>query len=583
MLPHISQQMLLFILDHPHSAPCTAPVRDFLARTYTDSFKQLRSLLPDTSEEDLYAILEENDKATRGSVDETCLHYEQLMDATDKQKEKDTLVIQAFDDLMLCMNSSQPDQGQIDRAFKMLKKYLTTRDDCHNNKPEGGEVPIKALIKSLGQVTTSTLHFIIMLMLCPRRLYNAEGPFCDPDGKTDCTTLHVLDALSSSMIKSSVTHQSGKNFEAVNMRSFCSYTEKEDEDGRKHTHCDKATTDEAERRGSLVNSAGAFLRFCRVPSLLSSMGGHGIKKIKKVINQALFTTICLDSGHAHTYNFLPSHKTIEKHLASVLDLTRNPCNAYEAFLVQVHRRAVELKNDEFELPTVSLMDSLLAREDLPLLGNQFDQADVSSAYEHRSAPWGYNEEGISLYHQSISEEHNSLLHVAVELHDIVGDYTNLASLEGITFEGNTAKKFKTLSDKYPDELLGKLKAIHNKKMNDTITFEFNLNLVPKGETLGMGVKGATIGGRDMIRVSLIKPNSMASEAVSIDSRFDGGGKVKLQMLMEVKSINGHDVEGMGGDDMKTIMHYWNEANERKYLKLEVFSTVNYRNVGPKHG
>ena len=153
------------------------------------------------------------------------------------------------------------------------------------------------------------------------------------------------------------------------------------------------------------------------------------------------------------------------------------------------------------------------------------------------------------------------------------------------FKGNTAKKFKTLSDKYPDELLDKLKEIHNKKKEDTVTFEFNLNLVTEAKKLGVAVRGSTTPApvrRKFIRLDPIPPNTLASEAVSIDSRFDGG-KVKLAKHMEVKRINEHDVEGMGKDDMKTIMQYWNEAKERKFLKLEVFSTMDYRNVGPKHG
>lgn len=198
---------------------------------------------------------------------------------------------------------------------------------------------------------------------------------------------------------------------------------------------------------------------------------------------------------------------------------------------------------------------------------------------------GRNERGKLKYYADISEEYKSLLHVALELHDLVGDYTNLASLEGITFKGDTAKKFKTLSEKYPDELLDKLKEIHNKKKEDTVIFEFNLNLVTEAKKLGVTVRGATTpapASRKFIRLDPIPPNSFASEAVSIDSRFDGG-RVKLQRHMEVKRINEHDVEGMGKDDMKTIMQYWNEAKERKFLKLEVFSTMDYRNVGPKHG
>ena len=577
-------------------------------------------------------------------------HYLPLIRAESKSHKKALLYHKAMDEMLMILNGRRPTKEETAMAFELLKSSFTSRDDYHAKKG-GCKIPVDDLLHSLEQVDPfTTTHFILILMLCPKGIFNCEGAVSVPKGKckNDCCTLRVLQHMSDAMLQSSVDHLSGLNFVSMNAgRSICETTTTEwtspEGKTRSYTHCNPPNDEEAEQRSDIANSAGHFLKVCRVPSLLGSFAGDGISKLKSLINRDMFSVFAgVYSPHGYTIEaFAPVYKTVGGQMTGVFGRLMGFCNAYELLVYKhVLPRVAELKI-QFDMPTQSFEEAITANPALPYAGNPLNPAAVAVAEENRSAPWGRDEEGDSIYHKQLgealrdkveeeyghnengklnyyvgigtdggealrdkveeeygrnesgklnyfvglSEEYTSLLHVALELHDLVGEYSNLASLEGITFKGNTAKKFKALSEKYPDELLDKLKEVHNKKKIDTVTFEFNLNLVTEAKKLGVAMRGATTPAparRKFIRMDPIPPNSLASEAVSIDKRFDGG-KVKLQMHMEVKRINEHDVEGMGAGDMETIMQYWNEANERKFLKLEVFSIVNYRNVGPKHG
>ena len=139
------------------------------------------------------------------------------------------------------------------------------------------------------------------------------------------------------------------------------------------------------------------------------------------------------------------------------------------------------------------------------------------------------------YNKSKSKDELSFRHIAAELHHRCGDYANLDSFEGITFAEDTDKMFKALSIKYEDdEMLTKLKVIHNKKWNATITFVLDLN---SEKSAGIGMAAFN---NNSIRISNIASNTLASEAVSID-----GTKRILTINMEVKSINDKSVDGVG--------------------------------------
>jgi len=89
-----------------------------------------------------------------------------------------------------------------------------------------------------------------------------------------------------------------------------------------------------------------------------------------------------------------------------------------------------------------------------------------------NAKYGYDDRGKSIYYQQIAQDAKLLSRMAAKLHDRRGDFTDLASLGGVFKDDKT---FKALFDHYKGgELLVKLKEIHNKKMNDTVTFDFDL-------------------------------------------------------------------------------------------------------------
>lgn len=179
------------------------------------------------------------------------------------------------------------------------------------------------------------------------------------------------------------------------------------------------------------------------------------------------------------------------------------------------------------------------------------------------------------------KEMRDIQRMAADLHDICGDYTNLGSLKGVNFTGPAAKCYKTQSIKYEDdELLDKLKEFHRKRMNDTVTFDIDLtDLLAGKKKMGFHFDECIDGSKKSLRTSEIGQNSLGSEAFSVDSRFDGG-KVKLTMGMELKCYNGHNVEGTA-EVNEVLPPLWEEAKANGQLKLEMYSILNYRDVGPK--
>ena len=577
-------------------------------------------------------------------------HYLPLIRAESKSHKKALLYLKAMDEMLMILNGRRPTKEETAMAFELLKSSFTSRDDYHAKKG-GCKIPVDDLLHSLEQVDPfTTTHFILILMLCPKGIFNCEGAVSVPKGKckNDCCTLRVLQHMSDAMLQSSVDHLSGLNFVSMNAgRSICETTTTKwtspEGKTRSYTHCNPPNDEEAEQRSDIANSAGHFLKVCGVPSLLGSFAGDGISKLKSLINRDMFSVFAgVYSPHGYTIEaFAPVYKTVGGQMAGVFGRLMVFCNAYELLVYKhVLPRVAELKI-QFDMPTQSFEEAITANPALPYAGNPLNPAAVAVAEENKSVPWGRNEEGDSIYHKQLGEAFrdnmeeeygrnesdklnyyvdigtlggealrdkkneihgynekgnsnyfvgigavgslhaNLLRQMAAELHDLRGDFTNLVSLDGV-FEDD--KKFKVLFDRYPDELLDKLKEIHNKKMNDTVTFEFNLkDVLNRKKEMGFEVTGHLNRGKKSIRIDPdedILPDSLGSEAVSIDASNCGGGKLRLTKGMEVKCYNGENVEG-SDQVFKVLPPLWNEAKANRRLTLEVFSYTCYRDVGPK--
>jgi len=122
----------------------------------------------------------------------------------------------------------------------------------------------------------------------------------------------------------------------------------------------------------------------------------------------------------------------------------------------------------------------------------------------------------------------------------------------------TKKYYNSLSQKYNDEeLLEKIKAVYNKKCNETREIELELKSVTE-----------SFGFRPTI---LIEENPFIIEVAA-------GGVAEREGVeegMEIKSINGENVEGIG-EPVGKLMVKLRAAKQGRYLKLEVFKYVNYR-------
>jgi len=182
-------------------------------------------------------------------------HYRPLILGSDDNEEKVNHFLQATEEMASLLGELPPTVFEIRMVYELLKLSVTTRDDYDNGK-KGCKVLVDAFLYSLKQVTPKTLHFIILLMHCPKDKFNAEGLFCDPTtGSEDCSTLHVLKEISGLMVDSDVNHLSGNNFEVFNgSRSNCiRVISSNKERTKKYKHCGKCTDDEAVQRGGLLN------------------------------------------------------------------------------------------------------------------------------------------------------------------------------------------------------------------------------------------------------------------------------------------------------------------------------------------
>jgi len=315
------------------------------------------------------------------------MYYQPLILGSDDNEEKVNHFLKVTEEMASLLGDSPPTVTEIRIVYKLLSISLTTRDDYNNGK-KGCKVLVEAFLYSLKQVTPVTLHFIILLMHCPKDKFNAEGLFCDPTTfSEDCSTLYVLREISGMMVKSDVNHLSGNNFEVFNgSRSNCNRETSYSKDGtKKFKHCATCSDNEAIRRGGLLNSFGAFLRFCRVPTLLVSFAGDAIDKLKNEINPDLFSHYAgLRSTHACNFlYFRPSLKTVEKHLASVYDRTLSSCNAYDVFVSKVKVRADKL-GFSFHMPDKPLIDLMVDNKKLPFFGNKHNSVHVQLAEHYRS-------------------------------------------------------------------------------------------------------------------------------------------------------------------------------------------------------
>lgn len=320
------------------------------------------------------------------------MHYRSLILDSDNNKEKVDYFLQATKEMESLLGDRPPTVVEVRMVYELLSISVKTRDD-YNNRKKGCKVLVEAFLYSLKQVTPETLHFIILLMHCPKDKFNAEGLFCDPTtGSEECDTLHVLKEISGLMVESDVYHLSGNNFEVFNgSRSDCIREISYNKDRTKmFKHCATCSDDEAVRRGGLLNSFGAFLRFSGVPTLLISFAGDGILKLKDEIRPDLFSHYAgLRSTHACNFlNFRPSLKTVEKHLSSGYERTLPSCNTYESFLRDVSDRADKLGISFPMLPDKPLIDRMANSERLPLFGNKFNSfhlelASLSKVYVGR--------------------------------------------------------------------------------------------------------------------------------------------------------------------------------------------------------
>ena len=129
-------------------------------------------------------------------------HYLPLIRAESKSHEKALLYHKAMDEMLMILNGRRPTKEETAMAFELLKLSFTSRDDYHAKKG-GCKIPVDGLLHSLEQVDPfTTTHFILILMLCPRGIFNCEGAVAVPKGKckNDCCTLRVLQHLSNAMI-----------------------------------------------------------------------------------------------------------------------------------------------------------------------------------------------------------------------------------------------------------------------------------------------------------------------------------------------------------------------------------------------
>jgi len=365
--------------DDSGDAETDVVINDVLAFTIFDARTVLETEAGDYLPEVSTSLLE-----MAGKI----MDYRSLILGSDDNEEKVNHFLQATKEMESLLGDRPPTVVEVRMVYELLTISVKTRDD-YNNRKRGCKVLVEAFLYSLKQVTPETLHFIILLMHCPKDKFNAEGLFCDPTtGSEECDTLHVLREISGLMVESDVYHLSGNNFEVFNgSRSDCireiSYNK---ERTKKYKHCGKCTDDEAVQRGGLLNSFGAFLRFCGVPTLLISFAGDGIDKLKDQIRPELFSHYAgLRSTHACNFlNFCPRLKTVEKHLSSGYERTLPSCNTYESFLRDVSDRADKLGISFPMLPDKPLIDRMANSEQLPLFGNKFNSVHLELANDKRN-------------------------------------------------------------------------------------------------------------------------------------------------------------------------------------------------------
>jgi len=330
-----------------------------------------------------------------------------LIRAEPNSQKKERLYYSGLDKMRRARQGRPLSQDDINMGYHLFEVSMMTRDDYHDDKG-GCETGVDGFRYSLSQVTTKTTHHATVMMHCPRNKkgvgqFNAEGTVIVPEGSTrdDCVTLRVLQALSDEFMQSSVNHPSGWNFDVLNMsRSIC-----EQETCEGFTHCLRTRQYEAAQRGGILNSVGALLNFCEVPSLLVSCAGDGISAVKNVIDVSKFTVYgSLYSSHAHTNStFLPKLKEVEKQMASLLDRAMPLCNAYDLFAHRDVRVRAEKLQVEVTLPKQPLINALMNNSTFGLLGNRQDKKAVKAAKEHRSAPEGRDDDGTSIWHRKNGE------------------------------------------------------------------------------------------------------------------------------------------------------------------------------------